>query len=45
VKQKEKKILNRAKDILKTIAPDARILLYGSRARGDAQSDTPNLKL
>ncbi|RIH63214.1 nucleotidyltransferase domain-containing protein [Mariniphaga sediminis] len=40
MKQKEKKILNRAKDILKTIAPDARILLYGSRARGDAQSDS-----
>lgn len=40
MKQKEKKILNRAKDILKTIAPDARILLYGSRARGDAQNDS-----
>lgn len=38
--QEKKDILQKVKQILKTAAPDARILLYGSRARGDAQSDS-----
>jgi uncharacterized protein len=40
VKQKENYILKKVKHILKAVAPDARILLYGSRARGDAQIDS-----
>ncbi len=38
--RERKDILQKVKQILKTAAPDARILLYGSRARGDAQYDS-----
>jgi uncharacterized protein len=38
--QEKEVILQKVKQILKTAAPDARILLYGSRARGDAQRDS-----
>lgn len=38
--RERKDILQKVKQILKTAAPDARTLLYGSRARGDAQYDS-----
>lgn len=38
--QEKEVILQKVKQILKKAAPDARILLYGSRARGDAQPDS-----
>jgi uncharacterized protein len=38
--QEKKDILQKVKQTLKKTAPDARILLYGSRARGDAQDDS-----
>ena len=38
--QEKKDILQKVKQTLKTAAPDARILLYGSRARGDGQRDS-----
>jgi uncharacterized protein len=38
--QEKEDILQKVKQTLKTTAPDARILLYGSRARGDAQRDS-----
>jgi uncharacterized protein len=38
--QEKKDILQKVKQTLKMAAPDARILLYGSRARGDGQRDS-----
>jgi len=40
VEKNKEKILKKVKSILKSVAPDARILLYGSRARGDAKFDS-----
>ncbi|MBI5102991.1 MAG: nucleotidyltransferase domain-containing protein [Nitrospirae bacterium] len=36
----EKSILTRCRDIMKKIDPSADVILYGSRARGDAQNDS-----
>jgi predicted nucleotidyltransferase len=36
----DKEILERIKSTVKEQAPDAKIILYGSRARGDARSDS-----
>lgn len=33
-------IVQRLKDILKNVAPDATAILYGSEARGDARADS-----
>jgi hypothetical protein len=33
-------LLNKIKQAVQTIEPEAQILLYGSRARGDAQPDS-----
>lgn len=33
-------ILDRIKVILRTVAPDAKVILFGSRARGDARKDS-----
>lgn len=35
-----KDILQRIKELLSRIAPDAKTILYGSQARGDANSDS-----
>lgn len=40
MKRDKEHILKKIKRILKTGVPDARVLLYGSRARGDAKSDS-----
>lgn len=40
MEKNKEKILKKVKSILKSVAPDARILLYGSRARGDAKFDS-----
>jgi predicted nucleotidyltransferase len=40
VKTSKEYIVRKVKHILKSVAPDARILLYGSRARGEAKSDS-----
>jgi predicted nucleotidyltransferase len=40
VEKSKENILNEVKHILKTIVPNARVLLYGSQARGDAKSDS-----
>ena len=34
------RLLNRAKSAIRTVEPASRIILYGSRARGDAASDS-----
>jgi predicted nucleotidyltransferase len=33
-------LLRRIKELVREIVPDAQIILYGSRARGDAQADS-----
>jgi predicted nucleotidyltransferase len=33
-------LLTRCREAVKTIAPDATVILYGSRARGDAKPDS-----
>lgn len=40
MKRSKEHIIKKIKHILVTVAPDARILLYGSRARGDEKSDS-----
>ena len=40
MKKQEKNILKKIKFILNSAVPDARVLLYGSRARGDSKSDS-----
>lgn len=40
MKRDKKYILKKIKSILKTVVPDARVLLYGSRARGDSKPDS-----
>lgn len=40
MKKNKEIILNKVKLLLKNIVPDARILLYGSRARNDANPDS-----
>ncbi len=37
MRKEEENFLKKIKLLLKTIAPDSRVLLYGSRARGDAK--------
>lgn len=36
----DKELLNRCKEIVKRIDPSADLILYGSRARGDAEQDS-----
>ena len=36
----DRELLNRCKEIVKEIDPSANIILYGSRARGDAEQDS-----
>jgi len=40
VKTSKEHIVRKVKHILDNVAPNARILLYGSRARGDAKFDS-----
>ena len=40
MKTSKEHIVRKVKHILDNVAPNARILLYGSRARGDAKSDS-----
>lgn len=40
VKENKKDILKKVKLILRNVVPEARVLLYGSRARGDAKPDS-----
>jgi predicted nucleotidyltransferase len=40
VKTSKEHIVRKVKHILDNVAPNARILLYGSRARGDEKSDS-----
>jgi len=40
VKKDKENILNKVKGILRSNVPDARVLLYGSRARGDENPDS-----
>ena len=40
MKANKEEILNRIRMTLRTVAPDARVVLYGSRARGDAREDS-----
>jgi predicted nucleotidyltransferase len=37
---KERQILEQGRQVLRAVAPDARILLYGSHARGDNNADS-----
>lgn len=37
---KRPEIVNRIKDVLKQVAPDAQAILFGSEARGDAKPDS-----
>ena len=40
MKRSREEILNRIRMTLHAVAPDARALLYGSRARGDSREDS-----
>ncbi len=40
MEKRKEHILKRVKRILETFAPDARVLLYGSQARGDANPNS-----
>ena len=40
MKASKEEILNRIRTTLRAVAPDARAVLYGSRARGDAREDS-----
>lgn len=40
VKENRKNILKKVKLILRNVVPEARVLLYGSRARGDAKPNS-----
>src|SRR5215207_4981981 len=40
VEGEERALLDRAVDAIREVEPNARVILYGSRARGDAQPDS-----
>jgi predicted nucleotidyltransferase len=40
ISETERQVLERCKAVVKVIDPGAELILYGSRARGDAQSDS-----
>jgi predicted nucleotidyltransferase len=37
---KRPEIVNRLREIIRAVAPDAKVILYGSEARGDARPDS-----
>ena len=40
ITEKEKNLLSRCRDAIQKISPKAKVILYGSRARGDADSES-----
>ena len=40
MKEKDNYIVNRIKEVIRTIDPTAQVILFGSRARGDAKQDS-----
>jgi len=37
---KRPEIVNRLREIIRKVSPDAKVILYGSEARGDARADS-----